>query len=76
MYWFADNYTHNFVVHKFSFLYAYRVFCFKYLYLQIKIQQNCIGTSVDFLNTLLSLSFLLVRCCVFTFANQNNVHHA
>lgn len=52
------------------------VFCFKYLYLQIKIQQNCIGTSVDFLNALLSLSFLLVRCFVFTFANQNNVHHA
>ena len=51
-------------------------FCFKYLYLQIKIQHNCIGTSVDFLNALLSLSFLLVRCFVFTFANQNNVHHA
>ena len=33
------------------------VFCFKYLYSQIKIQQNYIGTSVDFLNTLLSLSF-------------------
>lgn len=51
-------------------------FCFKYLYLQIKIQQNCIGTSVDFLNTLLPLSFLLVYYFIFTFANQNRVHRA
>lgn len=52
------------------------VFCFKYLYLQIKIQQDRIGTSVDFLNTLLFLPFLLVRYFIFTFANQNNLHHA
>lgn len=52
------------------------VFCFKYLYLQIKIQQNCIGASVDFLDALLFLSILSVHCCIFTFANQNGVHHA
>lgn len=51
-------------------------FCFKYLYLQIKIQQNRIGTSVDFLDTLLFLSALSVHCCIFTFANQNGVRHA
>lgn len=51
-------------------------FCFKYLYLQIKIQQNCIGTSVDFLDALLSLSFLLVHYFVFAFANQKKRHTA
>lgn len=52
------------------------LFCFKYLYLQIKIQQNYIGTSVDFLDVLLFLSILSVHCCIFTFANQNRVRHA
>ena len=52
------------------------VFCFKYLYLQIKIQQNYIGTSVDFLDTLLFLSFLLVHYFIFTFANQKKRHTA
>lgn len=52
------------------------VFCFKYLYLQIKIQQNCIGTFVDFLNPLLSLSFLLVHYFIFAFANQKKMHTA
>lgn len=51
-------------------------FCFKYLYLQIKIQQNCIGTSVDFLDALLFLPVLLVHYCIFTFVNQNRVHRA
>ena len=52
------------------------VFCFEYLYLQIKIQQNYIGTSVDFLTALLSLSFLLIRCFIFTFTNQKKRHTA
>lgn len=52
------------------------VFCFKYLYLQIEIQQNYIGASVDFLDTLLFLSVLLVRRFIFTFANQKKMHTA
>ena len=46
------------------------VFCFKYLYLQIKITQVDIGTFVDSRVLPFEAHDLSIYYCVFTFANQ------
>lgn len=52
------------------------VFCFKYLYLQIKITQVDIGTFVDSRVLPFEALDLSIYYCVFTFANRKKKHTA